>query len=57
MGSGDSIEMAKGTYTCGTCAHDDIMLYPTNLFGELRCADDNQLCVMDGEEQMRMMFI
>ena len=25
------------------------MLNPFNLFGELRCADDNQLCIMDGQ--------
>ena len=57
MGSGDSIEMAEGTYTCGLCAHSDAMLQPNNVFGELRCADDDQLCVMDGEEQRGIIVI
>jgi hypothetical protein len=59
MANGDSTILAVGSYKCseGTCADSDIMLFTGNLYGEVKCVEDNASCVLDGENARRGMQV
>mmetsp|Transcript_1485 Transcript_1485/g.2667 ORF Transcript_1485/g.2667 Transcript_1485/m.2667 type:complete len:103 (+) Transcript_1485:1106-1414(+) len=47
MPKGDSTVLAVKEYKCseGTCATSWVMLYTSNLYGQIRCEDDNADCL------------
>ena len=51
--------LAVGSYKCseGTCARHDIMLWTADFNGELKCEEDNASCILDGERQIKGMFV
>ena len=59
MANGDSTILAVGSYKCsdGTCADSYRMLRTDNLNGEVKCVEDNAGCVLDGENQRRVMEV
>jgi hypothetical protein len=59
MANGDNSILAVGPYKCseGTCAASWCMLYTSNLNGEVKCVEDNASCVLDGENQRRLMNV
>jgi predicted outer membrane repeat protein len=59
MANGDTTILADGSYKCsdGTCADDIDMLYTVDLNGEVKCVEDNASCVLDGENDRRVMEV
>ena len=59
MANGDSTILAVGLYKCsqGTCADSYIMLITDDLYGEVKCVEDNASCVLDGENARRGMYV
>jgi hypothetical protein len=59
MTNGDTAIMAVGSYKCteGTCASSNSMLIIRLLYGDLKCAEDNASCILDGENSRRVLFI
>jgi predicted outer membrane repeat protein len=51
MANGDTVILAVGLYTCseGTCVTSTLMLFTKDLYGEVKCVEDNASCVLDGE--------
>lgn len=56
---GDSVILAVGVYKCtqGTCASSNSMLYTDELFGEIRCLNNDVSCVLNGENNRRVMRV
>jgi hypothetical protein len=59
MANGDTTTLAVGPYKCseGTCADSSIMLWTDDLYGEVKCVEDNASCVLDGENARRGMAV
>jgi predicted outer membrane repeat protein len=59
MSNGDTVILAVGSYKCsdGTCSGSDLMLYTWTLNGEVKCMEDNASCVLDGENERRVMMV
>jgi hypothetical protein len=59
MLNGDTAILAVRLYKCsgGTCASSYYMLYTYNLNGEVKCVEDNASCVLDGENERRVMYV
>jgi hypothetical protein len=59
MGNGDTTILDVGPYKCsqGTCAGSENMLWLFNLYGEVKCVEDNASCVLDGENERRGMKV
>jgi hypothetical protein len=59
MANGDSAILAVGSYkgSEGTCATSSDMLFTDDLNGEVKCAEDNASCVLDGENARRGMNV
>jgi hypothetical protein len=59
MANGDNTILADGLYKCseGTCADSARMLYTYYLNGEVKCVEDNASCVLDGENERRVMTV
>ncbi|GMI32159.1 hypothetical protein TrCOL_g6757 [Triparma columacea] len=59
MANGDSAVLSTVTFKCsdGTCADSERMLYSDDSFGEVRCSSDDATCVIDGEEQRRVIHV
>lgn len=59
MNNGDTTVVAVGVYKCtgGTCASSSRMLYTGELSGEVKCVEDNASCVIDGENERRVMNV
>jgi hypothetical protein len=59
MANGDTVILAVGSYKCshGTCADSEDMLATRNLNGEVKCVEDNASCVLDGENERRVINV
>ena len=59
MANGDTAILAVGSYKCseGTCASSNNMLRTDDLNGEVKCVEDNASCVLDGENERRVMMV
>jgi predicted outer membrane repeat protein len=59
MANGDTAILADGLYKCseGTCPSGSNMLYTDDLNGEVKCVEDNASCVLDGENERRVMTV
>jgi hypothetical protein len=59
MNNGDTAVVAVGVYECagGTCASSSRMLYMGDLSGEVKCVEDDASCVIDGENERRVMNV
>ena len=59
MANGDTAVLAVGSYKCsqGTCSTSSTMLYTLDLYGEVKCVEDNASCVLDGENARRVMNV
>jgi predicted outer membrane repeat protein len=60
MANSDMAILAVGSYkgSDGTCAYSaDTMLWTDDLYGEVKCVEDNASCVLDGENQRRGMYV
>jgi hypothetical protein len=59
MPNGDTAIVAVGLYKCseGNCAAYWVMLYTEDLYGEVKCVEDNASCVLDGENERRGMLV
>jgi hypothetical protein len=59
MANGDTAVLAVGSYkgSEGTCASSSSMLYTSGLNGEVKCVQDNASCVVDGENERRVMWV
>ena len=59
MANGDTVILAVGPYKCsqGTCADSFAMLRTKDLYGEVKCEEDNASCVLDGENARRGMSV
>jgi hypothetical protein len=58
MANGDTTILAVGSYKCseGTCG-DPFVLWTIALYGEIKCVEDNASCVLDGENERRLMAV
>jgi hypothetical protein len=56
MANGDTTVLAVGSYKCseGTCEDSDNMLFTNELNGEVKCQEDNTSCVLNGENEVRL---
>jgi hypothetical protein len=59
MANGDTTLLAVGPYKCseGPCAGSSRMLYTDDLYGEIKCVEDNASCVLDGENARGVMRV
>jgi hypothetical protein len=59
MANGDTVILAVESYKCseGTCADFSRMLRTGDLYGEVKCVEDNASCVLDGENARRGMTV
>jgi hypothetical protein len=59
MANGNTAILAVGPYKCsdGTCAFSNTMLWPYDLYGEVKCVEDSASCVLDGENARRGMYV
>jgi hypothetical protein len=59
MANGDTAILAGGSYKCpeGTCADNTDMLWTDDLNGEVKCVEDNASCVLDGENERRVIYV
>ena len=71
MSDGDELVAAEGVYQCGTCYHtppyglyicgacyaDHVMNFITDLYGVIRCQNDDLECKLDGEGSRAIMQV
>ena len=67
MASGSTAELVAGVYKCNIpslhdgiarCADDNYgILYSQDLFGEVKCEEDDASCILDAEEERRGMIV
>lgn len=58
MAGGDSTVVAADTYSCaeGICVSGP-MLWVRDLFGEVRCSEDTADCILDGGNEVGLLFV
>ena len=59
MPNGDTAVLAVGVYKCsdGTCSSSGTMLITDGLHGEVKCEEDDAVCVLNGEGTRRGMRV
>ena len=58
MANGDEAVLNVGTWTCGECDSSHSGMYSTqNLYGTIRCKQDDLGCVQDAESNRRIMYV
>ena len=59
MTNGDTTTLSVGEYKCsdGTCSTTSNMLTTANLYGTIRCLNDDASCILNGESYRRVMYV